>query len=161
MRFDTPAADRITAATLFALGAAMSWGGFVMDRLEIRQIHPASIPGLVPMILGAAMMLCAVLLALSTRGQTAPDASGVQGNWTDFGFAAAWSCVFALLLVGTLPFAAAAALYIFVFAGWFSWQPAEPQARNAKRMIFVAVFAVAVAVGVAALFRYGFLVRLP
>ena len=73
MRFDTPAADRITAATLFALGAAMTWGGFVMDRLEIRQIHPASIPGLVPMILGAAMMLCATLLALSTRGLSAPD----------------------------------------------------------------------------------------
>ncbi|MBD3625750.1 MAG: hypothetical protein HUJ24_10345, partial [Rhodobacteraceae bacterium] len=46
MRFDSPAADRVTAAVLFALGAGMSYGGYVMDRLEIRQIHPASIPGL-------------------------------------------------------------------------------------------------------------------
>ncbi|WP_172294243.1 tripartite tricarboxylate transporter TctB family protein [Pseudoruegeria sp. HB172150] len=160
MRFDTPAADRVTAAALFALGAAMSWGGFVMDRLEIRQIHPASIPGLVPMILGAAMMLCALLLALSTRGQTAPD-TAPQGNWSDFAFAGVWSCVFALLLVGTLPFAAAAAIYTFVFAGWFTWQPAEGPARNAKQLIFIAVFAIAVAAGIAALFRYGFLVRLP
>ncbi|MAQ82817.1 MAG: hypothetical protein CMH12_06255 [Maritimibacter sp.] len=165
MRFDTPAADRITAATLFALGAAMTWGGFVMDRLEIRQIHPASIPGLVPMILGAAMMLCATLLALSTRGLSAPDGTpdegDAQGNWHDFGFAAAWSCIFALLLVGTLPFAAAAAIYIMVFSGWYAWQAEDGQGRNAKRLILIAVYAVAVGVGVAALFRYGFLVRLP
>ena len=64
MRFDSPSADRLTAVAFFALGAAMAWGGFVMDRLEIRHIHPASIPGLVPMVLGGALMICAVLLVV-------------------------------------------------------------------------------------------------
>src|SRR6056297_2853194 len=58
MPFDSARADRITAFVFFVLGAAMTWGGYVMDRLEIRQIHPASIPGLVPMFLGVALMLC-------------------------------------------------------------------------------------------------------
>ena len=41
-------ADRLTAGLLFLLGLALLVGGYTMDRLEIRQIHPASIPGLVP-----------------------------------------------------------------------------------------------------------------
>ncbi|CAN0603617.1 unnamed protein product, partial [Ectocarpus sp. 12 AP-2014] len=50
MTFDGNTADRLTAVVLCLLGLAMTWGGFEMDRLEIRRIHPASIPGLVPMI---------------------------------------------------------------------------------------------------------------
>ena len=56
MSLNSPVADRVTAAVLFLLGAGLSWGGFTMDRLEVRQIHPGSIPGLVPMILGVALM---------------------------------------------------------------------------------------------------------
>ena len=55
-------ADRITALVLVGLGVAMFWGGFVMDRLEVRQIHPASIPGLMPMGLGMLTVVCGVVL---------------------------------------------------------------------------------------------------
>ena len=51
-------ADRVTAIVFLALGLAMLVGGWQMDRLEIRQIHPASIPGLLPMILGGLLALC-------------------------------------------------------------------------------------------------------
>ena len=44
MTFDGKMADRLTAIVLFGLGLAMAWGGFEMDRLEIRRIHPSSIP---------------------------------------------------------------------------------------------------------------------
>ena len=43
-------ADRLTAIVLLVIGLALLVGGWTMDRLEVRQIHPASIPGLVPMI---------------------------------------------------------------------------------------------------------------
>ena len=158
MRFDSAIADRLTAIVLMALGAAMTWGGFVMDRLEIRQIHPASIPGLVPMILGVAMLICAVLLALGADKVDRKD--GEAGSWGSFAFTAIWSCVFAVVLVSRIPFAAATAIYVAGFAGWFLL-PAAPKAGRVKLALMLAGFAVITAIAVSALFRYGFLVRLP
>ena len=158
MRFDSAAADRVTAVVLLALGAAMTWGGFAMDRLEIRQIHPASIPGLVPMILGAAMMLCAVLLALSA--DKADRKQPEDGDWASFAFTAIWSCVFAVVLVSRIPFAVAVAIYVVGFAGWFHpWE--KPGTKRLKTVLFVVAFGVTTAASVSTLFRYGFLVRLP
>lgn len=160
MRFDSPFADRLTAAILFALGAAMSWGGFVMDRLEIRQIHPSSIPGLVPMILGLMLMICAAALAWGARGQSAPTAATEPHSVGNFAFTAIWSCVFALILVGSLPFWLATAIYILVFSGWFLIPATEGGARL-RTGLLVLIFSFGMAVGISALFRYGFLVRLP
>jgi len=160
MRFDSPAADRVTAAVLFALGAGMSYGGYVMDRLEIRQIHPASIPGLVPIILGLVMMVCAVLLALGARDKTGPRGEIEPHSVGNFAFTAIWSGVFALILVGSLPFWLATAIYILVFSGWFL----IPETAGGARLrigILLLIFAFGMAVGISALFRYGFLVRLP
>ena len=67
MDFNSPRADQVAAVVFFLLGMAMLVGGYTMDRLEIRQIHPASIPGLVPMILGAVMMFCASFLYANAR----------------------------------------------------------------------------------------------
>ena len=50
-------ADLITAIVLLALGLAVFYFSWTMDRLEVRRISPATIPGLVPMILGAALAL--------------------------------------------------------------------------------------------------------
>lgn len=155
MRFDT--ADRITAAILFLIGAAMLYGGFVMDRLEIRQIHPASIPGLVPIFLGAALMLCAVLL-FSSSPPADPDAPRETGSTRDFIFAAGLGVFYAVVLVGRVPFVLATALYIASFI--FIFSTGDP-ARRRHRTIFAVVFAGLFAVAIGALFRYGFLVRLP
>jgi putative tricarboxylic transport membrane protein len=170
MQFASTTADRVTAGVLFLLGLSMAWGGWTMDRLEIRQIHPASIPGLVPMILGVILMICAVLLFLSARqtqaaeraeAEATPGETTDPGNWRDFGVTAGWSCIYALLLVGTLPFALATAIYVLVFVAWFGWRPGEPGAARLKRGLFLLVYSVVFALAVSALFRYGFLVRLP
>lgn len=172
MHFQSRGADRITALVFFVLGGAMSYGGFVMDRLEIRHIHPASLPGLVPMILGGILMLCAVLLALGTRGQDvqqrdAPDnsptdspANSPANSWTGFAAAAGLSICYALVLVGWLPFWVASALYIAGFAGWFFWRDGSER-RPIVTFLSVVIYAVTMAVGISVLFRYGFLVRLP
>ncbi len=161
MRIDDAFADRITAAVLFSLGGSMTYGGYVMDRLEIRQIHPASIPGLVPMALGVALMVCALLLAWGTKGASSDDRDGFAGgSWFNLLVAAGWSCIYALFLVGWLPFAVATAIYLAVFAGWFLWCD-EDGFRPLRTGIIVVIFSVTMATGIALLFRYGFLVRLP
>jgi putative tricarboxylic transport membrane protein len=156
-------ADRATAVLLLALGLALLVGGWTMDRLEIRQIHPASIPGLVPMILGVLLAFCALLLLRSSFVQSeageAPVFTG--GSWTRLGLTAAISVVYALGLVGWLPYTWATFLYAAAFALIFSF-PVNGDTR--ARVLSVGgslVLGLAVAFGSALLFRELFLVRLP
>ena len=165
MNFNTPRADQVAAVVFFLLGMAMLVGGYTMDRLEIRQIHPASIPGLVPMILGAAMTLCASILYANARRDISKhrraDVPATAGSWGNLLFTIAYSVVYALLLVGTLPFWLATALYISVFVGHFTWKPGATKGRRIKSLGLAVGFAVLCAASISALFRYGFLVRLP
>ena len=167
MTLDGAKADRWTSLVLFALGAAMLAGGYAMDRLEIRQIHPASIPGLVPMILGAAMMLCSSLLFWSARRRAgdAPadpqDAPNAIGSNRNLAFAAGYSLVYALGLVGWLAFWIATAIYITVFYIHFSWRPDAGSRRRLLHAGLGLAFGLAGALAIATLFEHGFLVRLP
>lgn len=156
-------ADRVTAIVLAVLGLAMLAGGWTMDRLEIRRIHPASIPGLVPMILGALLTLCAGLLwrsARSAEGHGAePFLSG--GSWSRL-IATGGICTFyALILIGWLPFFWATALFVAGFGLLFAW-PRDAGLRSAGLAIArSAGFGLVVALATALLFEQVFLVRLP
>ncbi len=166
MRLDSAFADRVTALVLFALGAATLYGGYVMDRLEVRRIHPASIPGLVPMLLGAALIVCALALAWSARRGAAPDGAAPSTDtdnvaWGNFWAVVAWSALYALAAVGTLPFAPATAVYVAGFTLWFLRDGDTGRWPSLPTIAGIAVFAAFIGWGVAALFRYGFLVRLP
>lgn len=183
MTLDSATADRWTSVILFAVGVAMLIGGYTMDRLEIRQIHPASIPGLVPMILGLAMMLCSVLLFLSARAlhiagqsqlaKTVGPSTASQVDEAldqtddpitsnrDLFFAASYSVIYALALVGSLPFAQATAIYIAVFYTHFTWKRDGSASDHIKRIAVGIGFGIVGAYAIASLFEYGFLVRLP
>ena len=160
MHLDSGRADRRTALVLFALGAAMLYGGYTMDRLEIRQIHPASIPGLVPMLLGAALASCAALLFASAGAGSEPGAAGALA-WRSVGLALVLCLVYAVGLVGRVPFFWATAAFVGAFAALFGWRDGEGARSLARTTLVSAGFGLAVSGAVAALFRYGFLVRLP
>ncbi len=173
MHPDSSIADRITGTLLFVLGVSMLVGGYTMDRLEIRQIHPASIPGLVPMALGVAMSLCAVLLILSTRRKLPQDnittndtlntkGADKSGSYRNLGVTALLCVIYAAGLVGRIPFVAATALFIFAYSVYFLW-PNQTENNLAKLRIALlcAAYASLFAIAISVLFRYGFLVRLP
>lgn len=164
MRLTKAQADLWTAPLLFALGAATTVGGYRMDRLEIRQIHPASIPGLTPMLLGLVLMVCAVLLFFEARGRVrgAAEPSDAEGTSTPALILAGGLClVYALIFIGTLPYWLATTLFVGGFAAIFGWDPAASRGRNLRTAALSLVFGLIVAAAIAALFRYGFLVRLP
>jgi len=179
MRLESPIADRITGLILFALGISMLVGGFTMDRLEIRQIHPASIPGLLPMGLGLAMALCAFLLILSTLQSESvrydstregvstnlpneKSKSEEPGSYTNLLVTVFLTVGYGAGLVGHVPFVVATAIFIFLFSLYFLWTGSGTKRKQKSRTITLcAVYAVVFAVGISALFRYGFLVRLP
>lgn len=156
-------ADRLTAVALFAIGLALLVGGWTMDRLEIRQIHPASIPGLVPMILGVLLAFCAVLLF---RASFADDPRGdavilKDGSWGRLALTAGMGIVYALILVGWLSYFWATALFGFAFSLVFSF-PVEGDGRaKGMSVVWSIVLGVGVAYGSALLFEELFLVRLP
>lgn len=153
-------ADMITAAVLVVIAFWMMIGGYRMDRLEVRQIHPASIPGLVPMILGILLLICAALLFGRAR-------AGDAGQAIDFGQAGRliWTAVlcvgYAVVLIGNMPFHLATFLFIAAFVAVFTWGRDDGTARRLRR-IAIAVLTGAIASAlISALFLYGFLVRLP
>ncbi|MHA1547621.1 MAG: tripartite tricarboxylate transporter TctB family protein [Alphaproteobacteria bacterium] len=163
MRFESALVDRLTSVIFMVIGAAMLYGGFVMDRLEIREIHPASIPGLVPMMLGVALVVCSVLLFLGASGKESGTNKLDRGRGSAGGLliAAAWSAFYALALVGRVPFGVATGLYICVFALYFGWPSGGDTSRKLRWVVVSIVFSTAMAAAISTLFRYGFLVRLP
>ncbi|MEZ5824262.1 MAG: tripartite tricarboxylate transporter TctB family protein [Geminicoccaceae bacterium] len=159
-------ADLYTAPVFFVLGAAMLHGGWTMDRLAIRQIHPASFPGLVPCLLGGALMLAAVILFVQARGLRR-SGGGATADETPPGgnrrlLAALSIClVYALVLVGQVPFQVATAIFIAVFVITFEHVLADEPAPLVRTLVAAAILGVVISAAVSLLFRYAFLVRLP
>lgn len=158
--------DSAVAAILMAIGLAQLWGGFTMDRLEVRRIHPASFPGLVPIMLGAAMFGLAVIVFLASRRQPASEGTGPDGDirWPEirsFVAIVALAGIYALGLVGTLHFWLASSLFVFTFITVAEWQRLGTMAERLKTLVFAAAAAVGVTGGISYMFETGFLVRLP
>lgn len=153
-------ADRITAIILIVLGLAMLWGGFVMDRLEVRVIHPLSIPGLVPMGIGVLLFICGLLLYLSSKNITASDVLDL-GNISKLIWAVSFCLVFSTILVGSVPFFWSAFIFISIFSARFTWiADASPRERW-KKILFAVGIGLVFSGAISILFRYAFLVRLP
>ena len=117
-----------------------------MDRLEIRQIHPASIPGLVPMILGVLLALCAIILFRSSfagAGRGPPESISA-GSWSRLGLTAILCAGYALGLVGWLGYFWATAVFTFAFALVFMF-PVDGQPR-AKAISVVGALVLALGV---------------
>lgn len=161
-------ADLLTGIVFVIGGLIVAYWSWVMPRLEIRGIHPATVPGLVPGLLGSALALCGAVLAINAY-RKGRDTAG----WRDFfaAFAsveagrfyivAGLALVYSLILVGLVPFWLASALFVFafivVFEAWLSSER-KPLARSA---FWAAVQALIVGGVVTLVFQYGFLVRLP
>jgi putative tricarboxylic transport membrane protein len=164
-------ADLITALVLIALGAAMLVGGYTMDRLEVRDIHPASIPGLVPMMLGAALAVAALLLLLrsmrrlrATTPETTPavgEAGAEPHSRLHLGIALVLTVGYAVGLVGQIPYEIATGVFVFLFIAVFEWEARAAPRRRALRLGTALLQAVLVAGIVSVTFEYAFLVRLP
>ena len=160
-------ADLLTALLLVALGLAVVYLSWTMPRLEARRIHPSTIPGLVPLILGAILTLCGGLLALKSARQ--PAYGGWQGLFglvrtleaQRVGALVALALVHTLVMVGWLPFWAAAMLFIFVFIFVFELGFRTGPVRPLQSLLWAAAIAVVGGGGIYLVFERLFLVRLP
>ena len=156
-----PGPDRLFGAGWFAFGAAVLVASWRMDRLEGLHINPWSVPGLLPGLLGALMILFGAALFL--RGPGANDgekAPGAGRTWLALvlcvGFAAG-------LLGHGLPFWLAAAGFMFVAIVSFRWLDREAEAAGSLGRLALesAAIAITASVAISLLFQEVFLVRLP
>ncbi len=157
-------ADFWTALVLLALGVAALYGGWSMDRLEIRRIHPASIPGLVPALLGLALILCSGLLLVQAirQGGHRPGGSGAdREGLRRLGLCLLLTLAYPLVLIGKLPYWLATTLFVFFFVFLMEWSSGRSPADHLRVGATALLQAVLVGLIVALLFEKFFLVRLP
>lgn len=162
----SPRADFVSGLSWIALGGAIVYGSWTMDRLENLKINPLTAPGLVPGILGAAIALCGLVMALRAARAGAlrarPPLGAVEPIITGRVALSLALCLgFALGLVGRgLPFWLAGGVFLFVHIFVF-----EFGARRGRQLARGAL--VAFSVGASAsflitmIFQEFFLVRLP
>lgn len=160
-------ADLLIALVLVALGLAVFYFSYTMPRLEARRIHPSTIPGLVPMMLGAGLTLLAGLLAWKSSRELVPggwrELLNALASMAALRAAAAMVLVllFTLVLVGWLPFWAASMTLIFVFVVAFEVFLADTPQPLGHSALWALAIAVVFGGGIYLIFTKIFLVRLP
>jgi putative tricarboxylic transport membrane protein len=160
--------ELLSAGFWALLGGAVLIASWRMDRLSDRGINPLSAPGLTPGVVGALMLVLALLLGWrALRGAeaqvtAADDTATEAARTTSRTLLAAGLCVlFALSLGRGLPFAAEAATFVFGFTCVFSWPTWRTERRIARGLAQTLAIAVAAALAISWLFESVFLVRLP
>ena len=157
-------ADLVAAIAFIVLGALVLYGSWTMPRLEVRRIHPMTVPGLVP---GLALLLCGGLLALRslrTRAEGGWDAlrrSLVSEGARRVFVLLVLIAVYTLGLVDRIPFWAATALFVFGFVLTFELWMTSRERRPIASLGWALGLAVVTSVTVTLVFERLFLVRLP
>jgi hypothetical protein len=160
-------ADLIAAVFLILLGAMILYGSWTMPRLEQRHVHPLTVPGLVPGLLSLALIVCGAVLAL--RSVRSATGGGWQEFWASLNSQGSWRVlavlalvlVYTLGLVGSLPFWAATALFVFAFVAIFElWITPKPRPMLPS-LAWSLGLAVVTSAAVTYVFERLFLVRLP
>jgi hypothetical protein len=168
-------ADLVTGTILFVLSVAVIYGAWTMDRLDVRQIHPLSAPGLTPGLLGVALAVTSVTLIFkAVRGAPAragpvaapvvragEDAGGNPGAIVRLTTATALCLAYALGLVGRMPFWLATAIFVTAFIAIFEWEFSTSRANRIARLGWALCLGLATGIIVSYAFRDLFLVRLP
>jgi hypothetical protein len=159
-------ADLASALLWMVFGGAVAIFSWRMDRLENLHINKYEAPGLVPGLLGAAVFLLGVALALRAvkRGALKPMASrpareGVGRMGLVFGA----MLLYSLVLVGHgLPFWLATAAFVAVFIFFFDRERQTAIGRSAARQALLALICgVATSAVITLAFQEVFYVRLP
>jgi hypothetical protein len=168
----TRRADLISAALWGAFGTVVIVASWRLPRLEQMGINPWSVPGLTPGLIGAAIVLIALALALRAlrdapaSGTQPSDETGIDpassASLRRSALAALLCLAFAGISLGHgLPFVLEATLFVFVFVCVFSWRAWRAEGRWVRGVVSTLLVAVLSSSFIAWLFSAVFLVRLP
>ena len=162
----SPRADLVSALVWIAFGGAVAIGSWRMDRLENLHINQYEIPGLVPGLLGTAVLLLGLLLAARSigRGALRPGAAAPAGEGpARMGLVFASMLLYSVVLVGHgLPFWLVTAAFVGGFIFFFDRERQAALGHGAARRALLAlVYGAAASAVVSLAFQEIFYVRLP
>jgi len=161
----SPAADLVWSLVWIAFGAALVYGSWTMDRLEKMNVNPYTVPGLVPGLLGAGIVLLGLLLLVRSArsGAHAGAAAGeAQAGQARLWLALALCLVYGAGLVGRgMPFWLATFVFVFIAIAAFQWPERRARGELGRGLALAAACAAGTAAGVTLIFQELFLVRLP
>jgi hypothetical protein len=164
----SPRADLVSALVWLVFGAAVTAGAWRMDRLEKLNINQYEIPGLVPGLLGAAIVVLGLLLAVRAlrQGALRPQGEPEAGR----GPARVYMAIvlgamlaYSLVLVGHgIPFWLATLLFVSAFIFFFDRGRQLELGRSTGRQLLLAgVYGAATSAVISLAFQEIFYVRLP
>lgn len=165
-----PRTDIISGVVWFVFGSAIVQQSWTMDRLETLNINPYTVPGLVPGLLGALIVLFSLVLIFRAMRATAPSAMPLAGEdlaenragWRRFGIALVFCCVYGVGLIGRgLPFWLVTAVFVAAFVFTFDFPRRRAEGQMLRGTLLAVVYGLATGLLVAYLFEDVFLVRLP
>lgn len=158
--------DLISGGIWAVIGVAIGIGSWRMDRLASQGVPAFAAPGLVPGILGVLIALAglAIVLRALRRGALQSEAGAQSGP--AFPGRAALTLLLCLAFAGGLvghglPFAVAAALYLFAHIFLLQLPDRRAAGQVGRGALVAALIAVAAAGVISTVFQYLFLVRLP
>jgi Tripartite tricarboxylate transporter TctB family len=162
--------DFLSAIGWMTLGMAILIGSVMMDRLEDQDINPYTIPGLLPGLLGIAMMILGALLAIRSwrapplRPAKTVDPSTSQAGRKRLALVLGLCLAFGVGLVGHgLPFWLA--VVIFVTASILSLQyqqrPANESPMKLRQVAAATAIGLGAGIAITIIFQDFFLVHLP
>lgn len=163
-----PRVDLWTAAVFFAIAIAILYASWLMPtyREQAGQLYTA--PGLVPAFYGTIIAILSLWLGARSIGRgalrpgpRAPRAKREGYSNTRLALASALCLVYAVGLLGRLPFWLATAIFVFVFVLLFEWERGQAWALRARRVAIAAALGLGTGWAVLFVFRDIFLVRLP
>jgi hypothetical protein len=153
-----------------ALGVAVLIGSITMDRLEKQDVNPYTVPGLLPGLLGLAMMLLGGILALRSwrRGALTearlPAPADAREQTRRVWIVIALCLGFGVVLVGHgLPFWVASAVYVTGSILILQHLSRDPEQRRLTQRAVVKALVIGLCAAVIThlVFQELFLVRLP
>ena len=165
-----PRSDFIFAIGWIGLGVAILIGSVMMDRLEKQNINPYTVPGLLPGLLGIAITVLGILLALRSWRTGAFASAGRHGTSNNPAeqkrllLVLGLCLAFGVVLVGHgLPFWLASAIFVTVSILSLQYQGRKSTGQEFSAGSFIKAVAIGVGTGIVTsiVFQEIFLVRLP
>jgi hypothetical protein len=167
-RESSPRADLLSALVWMAFGGAVAVMSWRMDRLENLHINRYEVPGLVPGLLGTAIFLLGIVLALRSlkRGALRPEgapAPAVPGERRYIAIVLGAMLAYTVGMIGHgIPFWLATLLFVAGFIFFFDRDRQQALGRStAKQAVLALVYGVATSAIVTLVFQEIFYVRLP
>ena len=166
----SPRVDFFSALGWITLGAAVLIGSLMMDRLEKQHINPYTIPGLLPALLGIAMILLGGVLALRSwrqgalREARAPLSLDQRDERRRIWIVMVLCVGYGVVLIGHgLPFWLASTIYVTASILIVQRLSRDPEQRrmSARAIAKAAVIGVIASLVTQWVFQDLFLVRLP